>query len=180
VGFATKKHDVDDDDYDSDDDDADDQIRMKRTIGCEYLNPRSDTLFMVTDSNSDVKLVLGRGNIYSTKYTTKAQDRVDTNVVLDEFSGMIAKSFKKRALVEEEHPEMDDKAKAQGLMLSFLYHYTSLHEIPNTMAIYYVLTNSMPFFQSHEYTNLMLVSGIATAHNVQQVHEIYPIIVMYI
>jgi hypothetical protein len=135
---------------------------------------------MVTDSNSDVKLVLGRGNIYSTKYTTKAQDRVDTNVVLDEFSRMIEKSFKKRALVEEEHPEMDDKAKAQGLMLSFLYHYTSLHEIPNTMAIYYVLTNSMPFFQSHEYTNLMLVSGIATAHNVQQVHEIYPIIVMYI
>jgi hypothetical protein len=39
----------------------------------------------------------------------------------------------------------------------------------------------MPFFQSHEYTTLMLVSGIATAHNVQQVlHEIYHNIVMYI
>jgi hypothetical protein len=171
VGCEAKKHD-DDEDYDSDDDDADDQLRMKRTIGCEYINPRCDTLFLMTLSNSDVKVILGRPNVYSTKYTTKGQDRVDTNVVLDKFSAMITRSFKKRALVEEEHPEMDDKTKAQGRMLSFLYHYTSLHEIANTMAIFYVLTNSMPFFQSHDYTNLMLVSGIATANNVQQVHEL--------
>jgi hypothetical protein len=144
-------------------------VRIKRGIGCEYLNARMDLVVSWIPCNHDDTLILRRSNIYATKYVTKPQERVDTNAVADVYSRFIDRSFTRRGEAEDANPDMDDTAKGNGRMCSLLYHYTNVREICNTMAIYYLLVNMMAFFQSHDYTNLVLASGIATAHNVDQV-----------
>jgi hypothetical protein len=128
-----------------------------------------DVVVSFVKSNMDATLILKKSNGYATKYTTKAQESVDTNAVADLFSQSISRTFKRRGEVEGANPDMDDTTKGNGRMCSFLYHFTNVKELPNTMASLYLLRNKMALFQSHDYTNLISISGIATAHNIEQV-----------
>jgi hypothetical protein len=142
---------------------------MERGAGCEYINAVPSAIFELTKSNSDVSLLIGHNVGYSTKYTTKVQDVIDSPATMDRYVTGIKRSFDNRARKVASEPDMTEHKKNVGSMFSFLHCITNFQEVATTMAARYVLKLKQPMFQSHDTANLIMASAWSVVRGFNQV-----------
>jgi hypothetical protein len=147
----------------------DDKLILKRGVGCEYINPVPSEIFELTKSNSDVSLLIGHNVGYSTKYTTKVQDVIDSPATMDRYVLGIKRSFENRARKEEENPDMSERSKSVGRLFSFLHLITNYQEVATTMAARFILKRTPPMIQSHETQNLIMSAALSIVKGFNQV-----------
>jgi hypothetical protein len=150
--------------------DEPDKIVLKRQIGSNYINACPKILFALTRSNCNLTLLRGKNVSYCTKYTAKAQDKVDSAAALAAYTAGIHKSYRRRELVEAERGDtMTVQEKGAGRLYSQVFWMTYGHEVASTMAALYVLRNRAPMYHSHPFACLMLYSAVAAIEGTDQV-----------
>jgi hypothetical protein len=155
---------------------------MERGVGCEYINPVPEAQFCLTRSNTDVSLLFGHNVGYSTKYSTKSQDVIDSAATMDRYIIGIERSFANRAKKVEAQPDMTQHQKNVGSIFSFLHLITNFQEVATPMAARYVLKQKQPMFQSHNTTNLIMASAWSVVKGYNQVITSvinYQLIILY-
>jgi Helitron helicase-like domain at N-terminus len=151
---------------------ASDEVSLRRPLGSEYLNGYMIPVLALTKANADCTVLRNKNVSYCTKYTTKAQDTVDSCAVVNKYIASIKKSFENRQKVEEANPSLTDDLLARGRLFSLTWQYTNMQEIANTMASLYILRNAPPMYQSHECVPLILSSGLSMLDGKTEVETI--------
>jgi hypothetical protein len=140
---------------------ASDEVSLRRPLGSEYLNGYLIPVLALTKANADCTVLRNKNVSYCTKYTTKAQDTVDSCALVNKYIASMKKSFENRQKIEAANPSLTDDLVARGRLFSLTWQYTNMQEIANTMASLYILRNAPPMYQSHECVPLILSSGLS-------------------